>query len=402
MDRIPMRWPAEWTEPSRLEILKGTVVNCLVGEEQPPFPLGDIEFLKLDPDQPPDGVQLVEGAWPGVQASESSGDSADSGPTGAPWVDSNAGPVRLHQALEPDKKVWLTYRAPEKSEVVPLSIFPRPVAEAEAYNAHWVVDLHDSVRAGIENGNSEAMATWKQMMRVLEFASEHSEWSSWQPHAALAVVSDFEGENEFMAAEFLNLAPRRHLAYRVVRKADAVEASFANQKGIVYVDVAPPEGPVGKKLMDFAAGGGLLILPARPDELAGEPEQRRGYQVFSHGKGRVAVPVEEWYDPYLLAAEVHLLLSHREDVVRIWNGGMMNSHYVLSPDGSRGVVHLVEYGGSRSRYRDITIGFGEPYESAKVFTLEDTKTVKPVKTRLGVEIPMPHFSVYAAVEVENS
>ncbi len=40
-DRIPMHWPAEWAEPSRLKLLEGTPINCLIGETPPPFPLGD-------------------------------------------------------------------------------------------------------------------------------------------------------------------------------------------------------------------------------------------------------------------------------------------------------------------------------------------------------------------------
>ena len=59
-ERVPMRWPAEWTDPARLELLEGTPINCLVGDEPPPFPLGDIEFLTLDGENPPDGVTLRE------------------------------------------------------------------------------------------------------------------------------------------------------------------------------------------------------------------------------------------------------------------------------------------------------------------------------------------------------
>jgi len=33
---------------------------------------------------------------------------------------------------------------------------------------------------------------------------------------ALAVISSFEGEGKLMSEEFLNLAPRRHLAYRAI------------------------------------------------------------------------------------------------------------------------------------------------------------------------------------------
>lgn len=43
---IPMRWPAAWTDASKLDLLKGTPINCLAGDTPPPFPLGDLQFVK--------------------------------------------------------------------------------------------------------------------------------------------------------------------------------------------------------------------------------------------------------------------------------------------------------------------------------------------------------------------
>ncbi len=407
--RVPMRWPAEWTDPRRLELLKGTPVNCLVGEKAPPFPLGDLEFVTLTPERQPEGVAIRQGLWPRVQAAKSAGGSdAESGPTGAPWVDSNAAVIRLAQALEPGKEVWLTYSPPEPNEVVPFDLFALPVAEAGAYGARWLITLQDAFREGLETGNAEAMAAWKHLTNVLDFSARHAEWSRWEPVAALAVLSDFTGDNELLSHEFLNLAPRRHLAYRIVLKSAAASASFQEQKAILYIDAAPPEGDMRARLLDFASQGGLLILPKALPGSGAPGETEYGYNIHTHGKGRIASPIEEWYDPYILAGEVHLLLSHRQDVVRIWNGGLMNSHYVASPDRKRGVVHLVNYGGRRygrrrqpMRLDDVTVGFAESYQSATVYTPEGEHTVQALKRRLGTEIPLPPFSIYAAIELRG-
>ncbi len=395
-----MRWPDEWKDPSRLELLKGTPINCLVGESPPPFPLGEIEFLPLRDGAPPEGVTLREGVWPDVQsARERRQDTAESGPTGAPWVNSNAWVYRLAQALEPDKTVWLTYPPPAKSEVVPMDSFPRPVAEAGAYGGQWVIDLHESLRLGLERGDDAAVKAWRDIVALLEFARKHREWRSWEPVAVLAVVSDFQGENELLSREFLNLAPRRDLAYRIVEKSRVPETSFEKYKAALVIDVAPPEGELREKLLAFAAGGGLLIWPPRPAGTA-PAESKLGYDIYRHGKGRIAVPKEPWFDPYLLVGEVHLLLSHRQDVVRIWNGGTMNSHYVASHDGKRGVVHLVNYS-DRQRLETVTLGFADDYRSARVFSADGTTTVGTVRRRLGTEVPVPPFSLYTAVELEG-
>jgi len=58
---IPFRWPAEWKDASHLELLKGTPINCLAGETQPPFPLGDLRFVKLDLEKPPRELRCGKG-----------------------------------------------------------------------------------------------------------------------------------------------------------------------------------------------------------------------------------------------------------------------------------------------------------------------------------------------------
>ena len=63
---IPMRWPAEWKDPSKLELLKGSPINCLVGDAPPPFPLGGLQFVKLSEANPPQEIVLREGVWPRV------------------------------------------------------------------------------------------------------------------------------------------------------------------------------------------------------------------------------------------------------------------------------------------------------------------------------------------------
>ncbi len=394
---IPFRWPSGWKDPARLGLLKGTPINCLVGETPPPFPLGDLKFIKLEKNQSPDGVTLLEGVWPRVLPAERKGDTAEAGPTGAPWVDSNTGLIRLAQAREPGKPVWLGFEPPSGKELVPVSGFVKPIAEAAAHGARWIVALNPQFINGLDAGNGEAASTWNRMMAALRFFEAHAEWRAWDPVAVLAVVSRFQGESELMGAEFLNLAPRRQLAYRVVRTEDAATTSFDKQRAIVYIDAGPPEGAVRERLMAFAEAGGLLISPR--GILKADPEERRmNYQFYRVGKGQVAVPAESWYDPYLLVRDVQLLIGRREDVVRLWNGSEVGTYYQASPRGDRAVVHLVQYGGRRTQ--PVTVGLSRPYRSARVRDLESEKLVKPVKVELGLEIPVGEFSAYAAVELE--
>ena len=111
------------------------------------------------------------------------------------------------------------------------------------------------------------------------------------------------------------------------------------------------------------------------------------------------MPLDKWEDPFGLARQVHLLLSMREDVVQVWNGGDMNSHYLSNPDGSRGVVHLIPYASGKTQ--PVTIGLQKPVRLARVITADSITPVKTQEGGLGIEIPVGEFSCFAAVELES-
>jgi hypothetical protein len=392
---IPFRWPAEWRDPAALALLKGTPINCLAGTAPPPLATGEMPFVKLDAERPPEGITLREGVWPRVVPATED-DAALAGVTGGPWVDSNSGGIRLEQAKAPGRQVWLTYSPPGAKEIVPPEDYVRPIAEAAAYGARWVITLDAHFAQGLGSRDERALRAWRQMMGALELFERRREWRGWQPFAALALVSSFEGEGRLLAEEFLSLAPRRHLALRIVLAADAATTSFDQQKAIIHLDSAPPEGEARTTLLRFAESGGTLFAPrgiVRTRPVATGQE----HAIHQLGRGRVITPLDKWEDPFALVRQVQLLLSIREDVVQVWNGGDMNSHYVSSPDGRRAVVHLIPYASGNTL--PVTIGVRKPYRSARVTTQTATRPVRLARGRLGIEIPVGEFSGFAAVEL---
>jgi hypothetical protein len=271
------------------------------------------------------------------------------------------------------------------------------VAEAEAFGGHWIVTLDKNFIEGLDKGNAQALREWKRMMAAMKFFEPRREWRTWEPVAALAVVSTFEGEGKLMSEEFLNLAPRKNLAYRSLLVTDVVKASFAKQKAIIYVETAPPEGDVKKKLLDFAQAGGTLFAPPGtvPVEKA---ETRSDHTIQAYGKGRVIQPGEAWYDPFVLVDQIHVLMSRRLDTVRMWNASDMDFFQLASPKGDREVVHLVPYAAGKTE--PVVMGLSKSYKSVRVQTLEAEKIAKPEKGALGIEIPVGEFTDYAAVLLE--
>ena len=393
---IPFRWPASWSDASKLELLKGTPVNCLVGEAPPPFPLGNLQFVKLDKDRPPEGIALREGVWPRVLPA-SKKDTAGGGATGSAWVDNNAWVVRLARATEPGKMVWLTYAPPGGNEIVPLDSFAKPIAEAEAFGGRWVIALDKFFVGQLDQRDEKALEQWKRMTAAMRFFETRREWRDWQPVAPLAVVSTFEGDDKLLSEEFLNLAPRRHLAYRALTVQDVAKASFEEYKAVLYLETTPPQPAVRAKLVEFAQAGGLLIVPqgtvdAPPEERKAEHSLRR------LGKGRVAMPLQKWEDPFTLVDQVHVLVSHREDPVLVWNDSDMDIFQVANPAANRAVVHLIPYDNGPTL--PITLGLKKAYRRARVLTLSSEMAVRPARGPLGLEIPVREFTDYAVVELE--
>jgi len=397
-DLMPFRWPEEWKSASLLELIRGTPINCLAAADSLPFANPGLPFFLLRDDSPPPGVALRDGLWPQVQVTERGSNTAEAGPTGAPWVDANGWLIRLARTLEPERTVWLTHQPPREGLPPRPEAYSLAVAEAAAYGGRWVVALDAALRNGLASGNGEALAAWKKLLAALDFSTGLARWKDWEPQASLAVISDFSGANEFLSHEFLNLAPRHELAYRIIEKSRAAQAPLAGLHAVVYIDAGPPEGALRRRLLDFAASGGLLICPAGLP-VSSPARTAHGHNIHAHGKGRVAMPQAEWEDPYLLAGEAHLLAGRGHDLIRLWNAGTMDYSYCASPDGKRAVVHLLNYS-RRPAAHQVTLGLARAYRSARFYAMQASRPLEISKARLGVEVSLPEFSVHAAIELE--
>src|ERR1017187_1448513 len=57
-------------------------------------------------------------------------------------------------------------------------------------------------------------------------------------------------------------------------------------------------------------------------------------------------------DPYVLASDSALLISHRYELLRFWNGGAVGSYLTVAPDRKRAVAHLLFLRGPWARPRE--------------------------------------------------
>jgi hypothetical protein len=219
-------------------------------------------------------------------------------------------------------------------------------------------------------------------------------------------MSNFAGPNYDAGEEAVNLLPRLRQAFRVIARQRAASASFAGLQAIYYVDKEPPDAELRKKLMAFAAGGGILLVPSQWPNPEGSPAPAEAYLLFSMravGKGRLAVCKEDQPDAYDTVADIQNIMSHRNDLLRLYNAPSANFLYETSAQGRQGAIQLLNY--SRRPGSDGPLFWvKEPYKSARLVSPE---LASPAELQWapqeagGAELSLPRLSVYGAIELEK-
>jgi hypothetical protein len=399
-DLVPMRWPGEWTDPSALELVRNSPVNCLlVGDN---CPLADsMKQLGLEVCRtPPAAVNVVKGEWPGIRVGE--GRAGTAGPTGNFWLDSNGWLVRLARMREPGKGVWVETEFPaasknEKRIFTPNSYLSAFV-DAAMHGGRWVIHLDPDLCRSLAAGEARSAAAWKSLMAAAQFFGRHPQWGAGDPIAVVGVLSDFAGSNEFTAGELLNLTARLHQPYRILNKTKPV--SLAGLKAILYADAEPPAPDLRRKLIDFVQSGGLVIAGGQSGINEGKPapEEHRNYTIRMLGRGRIATG--DLADPYEVAADAQILLSHRNDLVRFWNCAALGSYYTAGPGGKGGLLQVINYTG-RPGADPASVRVAGPYRQARIQRLEDAdfESVKANAGKGAIELDLPPIAAYAAIEL---
>jgi len=399
----PMRWPAAWKDPAALALLKGAPINCLLLEGG--ADLGAIatqakkDGLTVNTD-PPAGVRLTKGEFPGVRMG-GRGSGASAGPTGVPWLDSNGWKVRLESALHPDAAVWID--APPKGGRIFPESYGMAFCDSAAFGGRWIITLDDNTALGIAAHNTQAMDGWNRVVAAARFFDTHKEWVNYMPEGVIGVVSDFAGEHLFLSGETLNLLSRANQQYRVMLRGKTSADSWKGLRAVLYVDPEPPSGELRRELESLVRGGVLLIAGPTWGSLAGalaRDQELPRYTIHAIGKGRIAIAKAEPADPYVLASDAILLMSHRYELVRFFNAGALSSHLTVSPGRKSALLHLLSY--ANRGPEDASLRVAGRYRSAKLWTADrpDPRRLEVHAEKDGVELHLPPLSQYAAAELE--
>jgi hypothetical protein len=250
------------------------------------------------------------------------------------------------------------------------------------------------------------MTVWNAITSAAAFFAARKSWTDFSPEGVFGIVSDFSGDNETMGKEILNLLARAPQQYKILVKSRFKPASLAGIKAVVYADVQPPEADLKKAVTAFVQAGGTLVTGQQWGDTPGTAVSKLEHPRFAiaeFGKGKIAVAKGSLDDPWLLARDAQVILSHRNELLRFWNGGAVSASFRTSPDRKQSVTQMVFYG-AVSGVGNPTVWVAGKFTSAKYSTIEQPspRSVPMEVQSDGVELQLPEITQYAAVELECS
>jgi hypothetical protein len=453
-----------WAQPAALDILKGTPINCLVVEWADGAPEDAAQQEALKPLMEAgrgkgisfvgkvatkdvaaaaasakaaglSAVMLVEPAgqaldlpvilqssrdkvawdaatpifsvsdneWPGVRMDSMKGDTAVAGPTGVPWVNSNAWFSLLAAELAPGKTIWLDFDPPEESTVAHPANYTLAVSDSEVYGSRWVISLDNNMLDALLKGIPQATAAWSKTCETLAFFESHSQWKGYKSQGILTVISDFHGDNAFISGETLNLLNRRHVQYKLMERSKALLAPMPGVKALLWLDKDAPSADQTAGSLTFVRQGGLLIAPTYWGPAGVKPTRRDpsiDYQVYNIGQGQIAVPNEGFQDPYQVALDTQLLVSRRNDLARLYNPATTNCHCSFDPVRRQRLVQILNYSAAPATF--VTLWANTRAHAARFWNCgtKEVQTVKGVAAAPGTDFGLPTITVSCALEIE--
>jgi hypothetical protein len=396
---VPLRWPNEpgwWQTPQALDVLRETPINCIVVETRSELAAAAQQRGIAVTTLKEAGVTaLTDAEWPQIPMKA---DGGSGGPTGNPWITSNGWRIELAQSKAPGTVVWVIADPPKDTPVLRTEAYQVAVADAAIHGARWPIALDPKFREALSRHDEGANTAWR---RIAETAGRIDPQKAGTAIARLGVCSDFEGPNEFLSHEVLNLASRRLLACRIIQKDHMRAEDLNGLRAVLWIDEKAPPASAMEVLDGFLAAGGTLILPASAaqvtDGLKAAPRQEHSYAIYSKGQGRIAVARQPWNDPFVLAADAHVVMGRRHDVIRMWNAGSCLARYSQAVE--RGMVQILNFAG-REPAHDVSLYVAHPYRTARFTSLANAEPqrVEVVTRETGIEVSVPRFAVYSAVE----
>lgn len=254
-------------------------------------------------------VGTWQGVWPGINAAE---EGAVAGPTSTPWFDTNSGFLRWLR-VRTRAQLWMANRPPAGT-VYPPARYLQAMADAALAGARWVVALDGDLARRLAARDAGALRDWKQICAFADFLEEHGEWRRWPSYGSVGLL---EGPDEgaLISGGVLDMMAVQHIPVR------AVTANAAS----------------GVRL--------LVNLSGKPAGAPAEVTPAPGWKFPIASPEQFAIRKADLPKLEDLRNRVNRAAGRQNFGIRLFNGSGMLSHPVISPDGKRLAIPIVNYTG---------------------------------------------------------
>jgi len=244
-----------------------------------------------------------------------------SSPTSQPWLDANLAMVRQERAFQSGKAPLYTFSwdvsDPLVKEYGPSAAdYSLAIAEAGAFHADLILEMHERQQRGLLAGEKEMLADWEQVKRTIEFY-ERGKHGEEEATVSVGVLTD----NYELSYEALNLMARHNIPYRVLHSGEIPAPDLAGFD--VVIEFAAPGKDLTEALRAFAERGGVAVLVNLPGAYPWEvpsAAKTSGHSVsYTVGKGRVIELGEAVTDPETFAQDIRRLMVRQHIPVSLWN-----------------------------------------------------------------------------------
>lgn len=386
---VPARWPSN--DPTSLALLERSPINYLIApgageafrvaarvrniEVVDGIPLHPRHALPFDSSAP--FLATDQAVWPGINTKD---DEQTAMPSGAPWIDTNAGFLRFARTLTA-KPIWLA-NPPPVGTILPVERYLQAIADAATHGARWVVTLDGDFAKRLLARDFKALKDWDRLQAQLRFHEERREWRFHASAGKLAVIHGV-AEGALLSGGTLDMISSKHTPFRVV---PAGRLDIAGLNGAdTAIDFARQSTAT---LVEFTRRGGTL-LSAAP-----------GWKMPAPKPNQVTLDKADVEKLDAIWKEVNAVTGRKNFGVRLFNVSSMLSNFTVSTGGRQLVLQLANY--SNYSAEDITAHLLSGIVKATLFAPDAAPvplTLFPTDDGTGVEIP--RVGVVAAIVFER-
>jgi hypothetical protein len=306
-------------------------------------------------------VETAPGQWPQVRPNIGVRRNAvvqTASRTAQPWLDSNAATIAVRRSAVPDRPVVLEYlwkglTAVEQREGPRVEEYLLAIAEAGAFGADLILDLHGRLESDLVAGRPEGRAAWDRIHSYIDGYG----WDRARTHTPIANVGLVARKPED-AYELLNLLARHNVPFKLLTGA-RVGAPEVNEVDLVVVPTPDDRA---------------LLVPGIVPERIHEPK--------------------DITNPNAFALEVRNRLGKEKRIVDVWNGITVLAAPYRAPDGAV-LLELLNYA---QEAQTVPVRLRGEYQAVRYENPERKAELLPFENENGVtQFVVPDLAVGGTV-----